>query len=246
MGHGYPPWSGIKRDVIFSLPLDLGELAVRLGSPVTFDRRGDVIFLDEFENGLGHCQTLTSGAGGAVEMTTDETRYGGYAAKLIGGSDSSRWALLHYILPKPIFSGIGLETHFRVGDDVEYVSLRILVYDGTYYHEGEIRHDQANNRWEYLKADGTYVVFQTGAIIPSAAHLFHPAKLVVDLENDEYIRALVTGEEEDLSGIPLRVVLSAVNPDLRARVMVTSTAGNNGWVYADSVIITQNEPRKRE
>ena len=31
---------------------DLGELAVRLGSPVSFDRRGDVVMMETFEDGL--------------------------------------------------------------------------------------------------------------------------------------------------------------------------------------------------
>ena len=53
MGHGYPDY-GTQGPVstVHSIQ-DLGELAVRLGSIVTFDRRGNVLWLDGFDSGIG-------------------------------------------------------------------------------------------------------------------------------------------------------------------------------------------------
>ena len=52
---------------------DLGELAARLGSIVSHDRRGDVIWLDGFEDGLDKWQPTTSGSGAAVDLGDHET-----------------------------------------------------------------------------------------------------------------------------------------------------------------------------
>jgi len=63
MAHGTPDWGvTASKKTIYSLH-DMGELAVRLGSIVSFDRRGDVIFSDSFQNGLGKVYASGVGAG---------------------------------------------------------------------------------------------------------------------------------------------------------------------------------------
>ena len=51
MAHGAPDWFGTTPQGMVHRVADLAELAARLGSPDVFDRRGNVLFMDSFENG---------------------------------------------------------------------------------------------------------------------------------------------------------------------------------------------------
>jgi len=52
MPRGYPDWGRIRKEVGIAAIGDLGELAVRLGASVVWDRRGDVVLVDSFDLGL--------------------------------------------------------------------------------------------------------------------------------------------------------------------------------------------------
>lgn len=61
MPRGMPDWGEYSPQEVVSKLLDNAELAARLGSPVLFDRRGTVIFMDDFNCGVNHWDTVTKG-----------------------------------------------------------------------------------------------------------------------------------------------------------------------------------------
>ncbi|GAG01299.1 unnamed protein product, partial [marine sediment metagenome] len=48
---------------------DIGELAVRLGSLCSYDRRGEVIFIDDFGHGVNGYVLSHVGTGGKILVT---------------------------------------------------------------------------------------------------------------------------------------------------------------------------------
>ena len=96
MAHGTPDWGVTAGAVTTYQVTDLGELAVRLGSPISHDRRGDVIWWDDFECTLNKWQTVANGAGSSVALSDARARNGRYSALLISGS-----AVVDFPLPGP-------------------------------------------------------------------------------------------------------------------------------------------------
>jgi len=75
VAHGTPDWGVTAGARTVYQMTDLGELAVRLGSIVTHDRRGDVIFLEDFEEGMGRWRFPRTPLGETWPMKHDGIDY---------------------------------------------------------------------------------------------------------------------------------------------------------------------------
>jgi len=94
MAHGQPDYGMYTlANTIYRLT-DMGELAARLGSINTYDRRGDVIFLDSFESGLTAWSPSSACTGSDLVQSAKHARSGGFSAKFVCGSDGTRQAQL--------------------------------------------------------------------------------------------------------------------------------------------------------
>lgn len=222
--------------------MGLAELAATLSFTKRHDRRGNVYHVDGFEHGLSGCDTDLSGSGASVSLTSSETRSGSFAAKLTGGSTLTRYATVWYKLPLPPLCKIGVEVTFRLDSNVEYVLLFISYIDGTTEHQGYVRHDTANHKWQYVNSSGVWTDFLTGKQLLEIDYMFHLFKLVIDPNSNKYVRALVSGQEVDMSSYGLYTPTSSVMPHLWVEFFAYSEAGVNGVVILDNIIITINEP----
>ena len=77
----------------FGDPVSNAELAARLGSPDTFDRRGDVLWMDDFESGL-KWRTSLLGTGSLIDLTATMAASGGKCCRLVTGSANNDYAYL--------------------------------------------------------------------------------------------------------------------------------------------------------
>lgn len=245
-----PDWQQIIRAVIYD-PEDVWgvargmgniQLASRLGPIIPVDPRGDLLYQDDFSEGLAHCSSYVIGSGGAVAITSAETAFGPFACKLTGGSTGLKLAEIYYVLPIYPLSKIGHSFRFRIGDDVAYVDLLLDLYDGSNLVRGGLRYDDDNEKVQYYNSAGAWSDLLTGVDLYPFTNYFHPIKLVVDPSLDKYVRAMVAGQEIDMSSYDLYTAVSTTSPQVLARNMVTSETGDNGWIYLDGVLITQNEP----
>jgi len=218
------------------------ELAGRLGRVIPVDGRGNVIFIDDYEEGFSHVLTVKSGTGAAVELSTTETRFGAYSVKLIGGSDTSRLAVLRYYIGHRIVTTLGVEFSFRVSDNVESVQMAVLYYDGAKLHQGGLYYDPVNNNWQYLNSGATLSDLKTSRPLGELTSLFYPCKLVLNVVTDKYVRAIIPGGVEDMSALAIYTPTTATSPMIRVDIGITSITGTNGVAYVDGFIVTQNEP----
>ncbi|GAI16225.1 unnamed protein product, partial [marine sediment metagenome] len=109
MTHGGPDWGTPgPLKTIYTLE-DMAELVARLGSIVTFDRRGNIIWLDDFEGTLGKWGIETEGAGYSAQLSAEAARSGGFSAKLISPDDEEDRIGLKRWFPLPVESNIGFE-----------------------------------------------------------------------------------------------------------------------------------------
>jgi hypothetical protein len=241
MAHGTPDWGVTAGGATVYQLTDMAELAVRLGSIVTFDRRGDVVFLDSFEDGFAHWLTDKAGAGSLVALSRATARHNGLSARLVGGTGAAAWAQIIFQGPRPVLAGLGVEYSFNPISTIGILTLLLYLYDGTNRTLYEVHWDDATNSLRYRDANWVLQTFATNVDLLADVALFHTWKLVVNAEDQEYARLILNGSTYDLSGIPARVTADSRFPSLSAVVTVNGRAGGTSTVYIDDVILTQNE-----
>ncbi len=222
--------------------MGLAELTACLSIAKRFDRRGNVIFLDTFEEGLSKCYSSLAGTLASVALFRGEARQGAFSAKLTGGSTLGRYAQIYYRLPLPPLSKIGVECSVRIVDAVEEIGIDVSYWDGTNEHYAALKYLPVSNKWQYCNSAGTWSDLLTAVKLNEIANLFHAAKLVFDPEADKYVRALISGQEVDMSAYGSVLEPDATDPMLEVWFKVKSESGLNGVAYLDSIIVTINEP----
>jgi len=242
MPHGAPDWYKYRRDSA-TFPIDdLAEHAVRLGSIDTFDRRGDVLEMDDFEQGTLKWRFSLYGAGARGAISPTHARSKGYSMELITGSDGGQEILAQWRLPYPKLSKTGLELSFAMGTDLFRIPWALHRHDGTLGYTFELHYNNNTFELSYLNPLGLRTVFATGVRLYNAPHLFNYLKLVADLSNNTYVRAIVNEVQYDLSGCPCYITASALIPHLEISMRCAGNLGTNISSYVDDVIVTRDEP----
>ena len=199
MAHGHPDW-GISQPRKTVYPVtDLAELAARLGSINTFDRRGDTVWMDDFEDNINKWNYSGSGTGWAVALSTDQALHGAKSAKLTTGNavTNSTYIAKHH--PLPVSSRLGLEISFTTDTSLSYIQFGLAYSTGTSYREASIRYIPGEpGSLQYKDETGIWTEFAT-TTLPDVQSLFHTIKIVADLSSHKYTRVLLDNTEYDLS-----------------------------------------------
>jgi len=242
MPHGYPDYGvGAPTSTIYPV-LDIGELAARLGSIVTFDRRGNVIFLDDFEATLKKWTHTSYNAEGDFQHSVEAARSGGYSAKLLTPItiDKDTWISCHR--PLPVLSKIGLEYSYAMYLQIKYIYLTINFLERAARYNFALRYDRYNTTLAYLNSSGDYTDLDGIVSHQMLYHAWNTIKLVADYENKKYVRALLNENSWDLKDIAPYTPTYSGTPSLYLEARITNRAAGQHYIYLDDVILTQNEP----
>jgi len=241
MPHGGPDWStGGQISTVHTVE-DLGELAARLGSIVTFDRRGNVIWMDDFESGIEKWMPVEGDAGAALVWSSEHARNGGFSAKLSTDDDTDDDAVMLTALPYPVLSRIGYEFSFLRDNYLKTLRLRIELSTDVETLYAEIEWTAATGIWLYVDDTGFYNLTPPTEF-PIEYSIFNTVKLVADYVKKEYVRLIVNNTVFDLSGKTLWSGLPLTDPSIIMNIIIVTSSNDVATLYTDDVIITQNEP----
>ena len=127
MPHGQRDWSNIgAEELVFAMD-DMAELAARLGSPITFNREGNVLFVSTFEHGVAGFGTTPGGDDAEIVTSALWSRTSGYCCKLVAGKTTPYYALIYKTFPYPTLGSYGLELSFLLDTDLGRRGPRVLV-----------------------------------------------------------------------------------------------------------------------
>ena len=242
MTHGHPDYGiGAPVGTIYPI-LDVGELAARLGSPVTFDRRGNVMWYDDFEHGPNKWATSLMGAGGSVAITNEKARTGAVSCKLITGNATDDYAHIIHREPYPVLSKLGLEFSLLTAEEKAVLYFILDIYTGTYRHSAGIKLELETHTWYYRKSTGAWVALPTTAKLTQSSYTFHTVKLVIDTLTRYYMRFIGDNVSYDMSALNYRYVADNTDPLIKVQISFYPTEDASKTIYYDDVIITQNEP----
>lgn len=231
---------------LYSLIGDLAELAARLDSPVTFNREGCVVFMDSFEYGLSMWSSNAVGTGGEVIISAARARSGGYSCKLVAGSDSYRTAELFTGIAAPQQVRYGIEVAFSIDDDIQDFSVQLINQSATILQQFAWMYVYADQEIQVRDNGGTWQTVLEDVDFDYTYWGFPQIKMVVDLLNSEYDRLIVSDQEIDISEYSASTSSGNIPAFIYVHIVARSDSGSNGIVYIDNVILTRNEPARRE
>lgn len=237
----HPDYGAHETAVAYPLMLDLGELAVRLGSIDIFDRRGTVICLDDFESPQLKWYPSTI-MDGAVILDTTYPKSGSQNVKLSTGAVATGSGQIDRGFVPLQSMRIGSEISFYAPSTLTTFHCAIVNYDGVNYAIAEIKFDFATKKVYYLDENNAYVEKAELLGFISRATIYHPVKLVVDLDDLEYVRLIYGDTEYDLSDISLYSVADTTLPYFLARYRCVYASGAGSSIYLDDFILTMDEP----
>lgn len=222
------------------LPGGFAELAARLGSLQAYERRGQVVFTDSFENGLCNW-TIGGNAGYTAELDPAIALHGGYSLHLITDTSEDDWAHVIYSfggLPADVGIGVAfwarLETHgkeFEVG---------VAVADGTSSYMGTIKGTVSDSKLWYLDDEYEYAELGTWDPNASSTDYFRFFKVAIDPSTSKYLYAVIDGRQFDM-----RLLGCWVDPNghygFESFFRVKASATSFGEAYVDSFVMTTKE-----
>lgn len=220
------------------------EVAARLNSISTFDRRGDVMWQDSGEDGLQRWVVSTSGLAYIV-CSTGLARTGSTSLKMYNPAAEN--CQLIKSVPFASQSPFGFEASFARdlpgGTTNIKIKFELDVYDGTNYLVGQLIYNEATTSLYYLDAAGADVLLSNAVDIAAAAFNFSTIKLVIDTVKKQYVRCVLNGYVYNLRNIPLFEAAAASSPFLESIISLETADGASESIsYIDDVIITNNEP----
>ena len=218
------------------------ELAARLTGVGIYDRRGDIFFVEDFENGIANWSRVASGTGGGIYLSTTYSKSKGYSMAIQAPTDAGYQETANISLFYPNPSKIGVVVSFTLHADVAAIRLEVMFYDGITYHHAGIEYDEVNTQLEYKNAAGSWIAFETDLNLSKSEDLFHTAKLVVNMKTQKYVRFLLDDNEWDTSAYSYYTVDSSIRPYMRIWLSNIAVDNSQPTIYFDNVIVTQNEP----
>lgn len=242
MPHGAPDWYKYRRDSITHPVDDLAELAVRLGSITISDRRGDVIFMDNFEHGLLHLILSTAGSGASVTPDPTTAKSGGYSAKMTTGDTANDSTQIELHMPYPTLSRFGLEVTFTSNNNLTRIAFGLFLHDGTTVHMAHVRYVPATDIFEFYNDAGGWTTFATGLDLYVDTQHFHTFKLVCDFTTQKYTRVILNDTAYDLSAYGYLTGADAKLACILPVIEIRTSVNSNQTIYLDNLIITQDEP----
>lgn len=241
MAHGYPDY-GISAPVATIYPIiDAGELAVRLGSIDTQDRRGNVIWLDTFEDGVEKWYHIPA-VGASFKWSAENPYQGGFSGRLQTDDIAVEEAEVEITRPYPVLSKMGFELAFSYNQYLTHIQLSTYLADGTNMHRAKVRWSQATKTWEYRDDGYVWRSLAPVANFPSGLANFAIVKLVVDYVAQEYVRLIANNITYDLSGKGYSKTNSVSGPYIYFNILIETNANFSAVLHLGSFILTTNEP----
>jgi hypothetical protein len=241
VAHGSPDWAAqAPKSTLYGL-YDMAELAARLGSPVTFDRRGDVVFCDDFTNGLGRWSETGSGYGNDAYPVVYPTRTLGLAISLRTGSGIGDVSGIYREIPYPVLGKIGFETSFVVYAGVSEFLMWIALFTGTALYDYYVSYHHTDGSLYICVPNSEVKIGTPGKVYEDYAH-FQTLKLVVDIKANRYERVIFNDHTYLLTAYAPHVAANAGVRRCVARLYVYSAITGCVTAVVDDAIFTQNEP----
>jgi len=242
MAHGTPDWWGeAPKSTTYGMN-DMAELAVRLGAISTHDRRGDIIFWDDFTNGTARVYVSGSGSDYDAYPSLSAPLSSGIGLYLVTGDLADDLAWMSKELPYPVLGKIGVECGFVTNTNLKYFKLRLWEYQSTFKREYAVRYSHQDGKIQALDSDGSWKTVATPGQLYEGYNDYAILKMVVDLLAVKHVRTIFDEHDYITDAYAPQQSAGTFCKSIGVDVEITTNVAANLGIAVDNFIITQNEP----
>lgn len=242
MARGAPDYGAYASKEVSASISDMGEVAARLGSIDIFDKRGDVVDFDNFEEPILKWLPEPVGAGSAVILDSTNVKSGSQSVKLTTGAVVGAKSGFSKAIPVLGSLKIGLEYSFSYIAFGGALHFLIVYYNGTRYQYAEAKIDLVAGTISINDSTGAWKEIAAGIFPGAWRRTFHTLKLVADFTTGYYKRLLFDYTEYDLSTEAIETDLSPITANLTLQCKAESQFAIAYDLWIEDLIITQAEP----
>jgi len=241
MARGLPDDSDVVKQYDIYVLQDMAELAVRLGSPVSYDRYGDILILEDFERGLNAWTKTLAGAAAEATLTSDRVYDGKLACYMNSGTGAIPEAQIDKYFPPITLQKMGLQMAFSVGFNPTELRFALTRGDGNFTHQFNVKYEHGTGKLYYREGFAVWTEFAEPGVLFDGAGNYHHCKLVVDLEKDEFSVFYLDNVAYGMVGCTPYTFGAVVSPFTGAMFAVKGANLLAGDVWIDNVFVTTNE-----
>jgi len=228
--------------------IGLADHAVRVGSPVAFDRRGHVYFIDSFEHApLKWVEAVSGGFNYSSSLSNEQAFNGDGCLKVVSTNVNNGYILLSRSVGGLALNKIGIEAKMRLENNVyQGVVLFMQVSTGSrQLYSSVCLRDSGSGGLSYLSGSNktalsNYTTFDDTQILNT--DVYFPLKFVIDCNTEKYVRCMFGGNEIDMSPYSIYGINSTAAQHIWLNLMVITVGTTNHTFYFDDVIVTMEEP----
>lgn len=240
MVHTLPPWTTKYKMVTVFGNIDDAELAARLGSIVRYDRRGKVIFYDDFEAPVIHWSDHSYYGASTYYLSSLTSDLGSQCVCFAPDAAKNSIAGIRRYFPLPPTTRLGFEVAFWHTFAKLETWIYISIFDGTTEYLGTITY---NGDDETIKIDssGGDTTVASGVVVPTSYHCFNHMKVVVDYSTKKFVRLIFNDTEYDISTHSMDSGGSGNDPHIRIYIRTETKSTVARLAYIDNFIMTYAE-----
>lgn len=242
MPRGQPDFGAYQQKSVGATLSDMAELAARLGSIVTYDRRGDVIDLDDFESTLLRWNQVDDGAGSYAILDNTSVKSGSQSVRLHIIDTGMAFVRIERGISLRGSDKLGLELSFSSLTDTADIRGGVVYYDGSYSNTAAWRllpaaeevqvYDHTVSDWVKIADTGTFLL---------SNFAFYTVKIVFDITTKKYVRLMISADEYGIADYTLYQVALVSAIYVKPYVQLSRVSAGAADVWVDDIILTQNE-----
>ena len=223
-------------------PIGIGDGAARLGSIKTFDMRGRLWWMDDFQPTTLHWPTSSVGVGGSQALTNLYAKTKDHSVALVSNTGAGRESQMIRHLSQPRHRKLGIEMSFSALANFGTIEFIIELFEGGDSVQVGLQFDEGAMDINYMDDVGAWINTHMFWADMGSLDLFHTCKIVFDYDTREYIRVLFDDQEFQMPGIPIFAPGLLWDPQMIIRIDNVGDGVNNVAACIDDVIITTMEP----
>lgn len=217
------------------------ELAARLGSINTFDRRGDTIWMDDFEAVFLRWTPYTVGDNSECVLVADESFSGSQSCKLRTDINVNDYAEIRRSFALPVQTRIGFQFSVTANMGDNNLEIWNSIYTGTELYQAKTKYHYDTKTLSVYDHTAGWTSIATDRVLGAKPLFYSTIKLVVDYSTGKYVRLLFDEKTYDISAYTMPYTTPAASPSMTILIQLKNLDATGRQAWIDNVILTQNE-----